>query len=480
MRVLKKRSERASQARLAADGGERPGRWQDEGFALPMVLFIITILAVLGATAMLMAVYAMMNAQASLPAARAFDIAEAGIALGHTKLVSSANPAGTYNLTDMGGTCVVTVAGSTPEWTITSTSTYQDGGETFRRRIQEVVSYSGSEAFSFLQDYILLAGRNLEVTLSDTLNLGAPMRINGNIRAEDTMTINSAAKVGGGDALVINGNVEGRNNVNLNSLASWASVDMGLSINGDTMSDGNVNLHANGDWAWLFVWFKIRGWLYPQDIMCRGNITQTMDNGDGIQIGGTTNDSWTGWEDVAQLEPDFEYYKAVAQRQGNYVDGNMTLSGNLGTGGESSITVYYATGNISLAAGTFSFNQPNMTGIFVCEGNFSANTTSIFKFAADSKFQVVAKGNCTFECNWDFLSFGATDQFFFYAGNDIVINTGMFSGMDLSCNAGRDIRVISDNIGGDPTVNANPSFAVDVRGWPIQFDVISWKELPVE
>ena len=69
---------------------DRAGGRQEEGFALPMVLFIITMLAVLGATSLIMAVYSMMNAQGTLPAAKAFDAAESGLSVAHSSLARDA------------------------------------------------------------------------------------------------------------------------------------------------------------------------------------------------------------------------------------------------------------------------------------------------------------------------------------------------------------------------------------------------------
>ena len=81
----------------------------------------------------------------------------------------------------------------------------------------------------------------------------------------------------------------------------------------------------------------------------------------------------------------------------------------------------------------------------------------------------------------DFFTFGGTsDQFFFSAGNDANINMGMFSGLKLSVNAQRDINLVGDNIFSSLSVNPNPSFAVDVRGFPIDLTVKSWKELPAQ
>jgi hypothetical protein len=482
MRGLRKRDTKALQARpIDAEREKTEGR-REGGFALAMVLFITTLLAILGATTLIMAAYTMVNARSSMPATKAFDVAEAGISAGHSQIVTS-NVQASHTYTDMmGGTCVVEIAGTTPNFTITSTGTYVQEGQTYRRKIEEQVSYEGSNGLSFLQNYILFAGRDVNISISDFVNFTIPITINGNMRAQRNVNIDSNPGISIGDCLIVNGNVEGKGAVNITSRCKYAGYSS-QKYNGNIQSNGTVTLHAVKQ-SWWLLFFEIVGrgriYTYPANNIKCGSLSLIPDSdGQGLYINSVNTQGWHSLPEVYLPEPDFEYYKSIAKQQGNYYVGNKSFTGNLGSISTSSISVYYATGDISMA-GDFKFDQPNMTGIFVCEGNFNATSAKLW-FSENSKFQAVAKGDCNFDCEWDFFTFGGTsDQFFFSAGNDANINMGMFSGLKLSVNAQRDINLVSNNIFSTPVVNPNPSFAVDVRGWPIDLTVRSWKELPTE
>ena len=92
-----------------------------------MVLFFTTLIAILGATTLIMAAYSMINAQSSMPAAKAFDVAEAGISAAHAQIVTETVQA-SHTYTDLaGGTCLVQISGSDPRLAVTSTGTYRTG-----------------------------------------------------------------------------------------------------------------------------------------------------------------------------------------------------------------------------------------------------------------------------------------------------------------------------------------------------------------
>lgn len=175
-------------------------------------------------------------------------------------------------------------------------------------------------------------------------------------------------------------------------------------------------------------------------------------------------------------EPNFEYYRALAQEQGNFYVGNKTFSGNLSTLGTSSMTVIYCTGNLTLNG--IVWDMPNMKGIFVCEGDFTAN--NYLQFASASKFQAISRGNITFNNNWSFLGLGSTNEYFYWAGNDINVDLGMFNNQYCQMTALHDINIFSsENLFATCTINYRAP-DVDVAGFPIKLTVSNWRELPVE
>lgn len=482
MKDLRKRETIAPQARPVVAECDKAGDRQEGGFAFVMVLIITTLLAVLGATTLIMAAYTLVNSQSSMPAAKAFDVAEAGISAAHGQIVTE-NVHASTSYTDLaGGTCLVEIASAPPDYTVTSTGTYVQDGQNYKRKIEEQVSYAGSNGFSFLQDYILYAGRDLNISVDDLINFSVPITINGNIRAQRNVNIDTNPGVSTGDCMVVNGNVEGKNAVNVTSRCKYAG-NSNLKFNGNIQSNGTVTLHAVKQ-SWWFLFWEIEGfgriYTYPANNIKCGVLSLLPDSdGGGLYINSVNTQSWHGLPAGYLPEANFEYYKSVAKQQGNYYVGNKTFTGNLGSIGTSAISVFYATGDITMS-GDFKFEQPNMTGIFICEGDFNATSAKLW-FQQNSKFQAVAGGDCTFACEWDFFTFGgASNQFFFSAGNDANINMGMFSGLKLSVNAQRDINLVGDNIFSSPSVNPNPSFAVDVRGFPLDLTVKSWKEMPTQ
>ena len=108
-----------------------------------------------------------------------------------------------------------------------------------------------------------------------------------------------------------------------------------------------------------------RIYTYPAyNIKC-GTLSLIPDeDGGGLYINSVNTQGWAQSGEGYLPEANFDYYKSVAKQQGNYYVGNKTFTGNLGSIGTSSISVFYATGNITMS-GDFKFDQPNMTGIFV-------------------------------------------------------------------------------------------------------------------
>ena len=115
----------------------------EEGFAIVVVLVALLMLSVLGAASLLLMVSSMQGMANMRPEDRAFQVAESGLYVAHSKIVNNeitgvTNEAGSL----LGGDYAVNITpktGSATDYIITSEGAYVDGGTTYRRKIQEEV-----------------------------------------------------------------------------------------------------------------------------------------------------------------------------------------------------------------------------------------------------------------------------------------------------------------------------------------------------
>jgi hypothetical protein len=406
------------------------------------------------------------------PEDKAFQIAESGISVSHAKIIDNLVPPSPFHFTGetLGGTYDVTITGSQPYWTVVSEGSYIEEGVNYRRKIQEDLGYR-NQVFDAMRQYMLVAGNSIVIDVDDLANAGIPMTINGSMRAQNSVSVYLNPTLGVGDGLTINGDVEAEREVYIESIPSFIGLLSQLTVNGDLRSNSEVILRADGTNLLL----PLLGWIDVSNIFTNTIQKQEL-NGDGIVVDGTEQTGWQGLTRIPIPQPNMAYYKALAQQQGNYYTSNVTFTNkNLSELSRSSFTVIYAKGSITLNG--FAFDQPNMKGVFVAEGHFTANNT--LRFSENSKFQAIANGRVTFNNDWDFFGFGATDEFFLWSGNDLTINMGMFSGIRLQATTRNTLYMNSDNIVGTCVVNYGVP-DVDVGGFPVDMTVYSWKELPVD
>lgn len=464
----------------------RPG---EAGFAMIAVLVALLMLSVLGAASLMLMVSSMKGIENMRPEQRAFQIAESGLYVAHAKIVNNevkgpVTASGSF----LGGNYSISVnlkGGSPTDYIVTSEGSYEKDGKVYRRKIQEEVYYSGDQAFDAMRNYLFFAGRDINLNATEGLNLNIPVNIDGNtrsaMRAERNVNINVRPYISAGDGLIINGDVEGKNSVNVTADPVVGGVNVHINGNvktGDALNPatvGSLNFTARGDWVLFFYIRSVINAALTANLYSVNapNITKGSSD-DQVNLGPRISQRGVGR--VYIPEPNFDYYKAIAIEQGNYYEGNLTLSGNLSGVGGSSGTVYYCTGNMTLNG--FAWVQPNMKGVFVCEGNFVANQT--LQFANGSRFQVIAKGNATFNNNWSFGSDRSSNHFFFWAGNDAFIDLAMFASQKLQVTALRDVNISSN---GELFSTCSISYNtpdIDVAGFPIKLTVTNWKELPSE
>ncbi len=441
----------------------------EEGFALVMVIMAVSMLTIIGALSLMMSISSLSSAVNMKPEDRSFQIAEDGLAIAHARLTENLVTTTPFEFSgnSQGGDYAVTITGNTPFFNVVSSSSYTQGGNTYRRKLSENVTWYGDQAFDVMRNYLFYAHHDLNILVGDIAKVGVPIGINGNVRAGNQVNVGLHPVVGLGDGLTINGRVEAMNAVNLSSQAAVLGLGSRLSIKNDIKTNGTATLQAPGFGLLLFSGYLNCQSVYAQNIVVHGA---------GVSVNGTENPGWSNLQPVYEPRPTFEYFKALAVQQNHYYEGNQTFSDmNLGDMENSSVTVIYCTGDINLS--NFSWNQPNMKGVFICEGNF--NTSRALTFASGSKFQVVARGNANFNNTWNFGSFGSSDEFFIWTGNDANINMGMFSGLKLQVTSMHDINVTSLNILSTCQVNYGAP-DIDIGGYPIGVTVRDWKELPSE
>ncbi len=464
----------------------RPG---ENGFAIVAVLIALLMLSVLGAASLMLMVSSMRGIVNMRPEERAFEIAESGLYIAHAKIVNNEvkGPV-TASGSLLGGSYYVEMnlkGGSPTDYIVTSEGSYEKDGRTYRRKIQEEVYYSGDQAFDAMRNYLFFAGRDINLNASELVNLNVPVTIDGNtrsaMRAERNVNINVRPSVSSGDGLIINGDVEGKNGVSITADPTIGGVTVTVNGNvktGDALNaavPGSLNFYADGGWVLFFYIRSIINAARSANIYSINAPTITKGSVDD-QVNLGPRISTRGVGRVYIPAPNFDYYKAIAIEQGNYREGNLTISGTLPGVGGSSGTVYYCTGNITING--LLWNQPNMKGVFVCEGNFVANNT--LQFANGSRFQVIAKGNATFNNNWSFGTDITSNHFFFWAGNDVFTDLAMFASQRLQVTALRDVNISSR---GELFTTCSISYGtpdIDVAGFPIKLTVTNWKELPSE
>ncbi len=434
-----------------------------------MVLMAVSFLTIIGALTLMISLSSLSGAVNMKPEDRCFQIAEDGLAVAHARLTDNMVNTTPYEFTgnSQGGDYSVVVTGSTPYFNVISASTLTSGGNTYRRKLSENVTWYGDQAFDVMRNYLFYAHRDVNIYVGDIAKVGVPIGINGNVRAGNDVNVGLHPVVGLGDGLTINGRVEAMHAVNLSSQSALLGLASKLSIKNDIKTNGTATLHAPGFGLLLFS-----GYLYGTNVYGQNIVLQ----GAGVNLSGGTYSPWSNLQEVYEPRPTFEYFKALAVQQNHYYAGDQTFSDmNLGDLENSSVTVIYVAGDLTLS--NFTWNQPNMKGVFICEGSF--HSSRALTFASGSKFQVVAQGNANFNNSWNFGTSGSSDEFFIWTGIDANINMGMFSGLKLQVTAMRDINVSSLNILSTCQVNYGAP-DIDIGGYPIGVSVRDWKELPSE
>ena len=483
--------------------GAGPRSVSEEGFAMVVVLIALLMLSVLGAASLLLMVSSLKGVANTKPEDRAFQIAESALYVAHAKIANE--EVGDVVLEAdgeiLGGnySIAITPVVGTYDYIVTSESSYLQGGTTYRRKLQETVTYSSVQAFDAMKNYLFYAGNNITITADETINLGFPIEINGDMRAEGNVNITTAPDISFGTALTVNGDVEAMGDIEIVNdphFFGWNTMTINGNIRAGDKRDnsgGHLTFRALGDFS-LFPfelsYARINASLgEEQGIWCTSN--PPTEEIEGFSFLGSWHDMGEinrpvptyqpGCSEVYLPKPNMAYYKALAEQQGTVVPGGTVLTGDLGGISMSSMTVVYCEGDLTLR--NLRYEEPDMVGVFVCEGDFTAEQQ--IRFDVGSRFQVIAEGDCNFNnVSWffDWFTFALPGRadFFFWTGHDANIDLGMFADQNLQVTAVNDINVYSsDSLWSAPNVNYR-SPDVDVAGFPVDMSISDWKELPSE
>ena len=508
----------------------RSFRRGEPGFVMVVVLVALLMLSVLGAASLLLMVSSMQGILNIVPEQRAFLIAEAGLYTAHSFIVEKGTQAVPFEGSILGGKYEVDVqpkAGSQTEFIVTSLGTYTERGVTYRRKIREEVIYSGEQTFDVLRNYVMFAGHNLEIELGTPEDpqqvVFDPIVIDGAVRAENDVNVKFYAMSAYDDALIFLGSpIRSMGGIPVD-VAVEAGNDVYVDVGGKNRKGGGmehdklapppnpydvggVNVQFYGD---MRARNRVRLKVFSGDNYAEATKPNHSGNGQAAVFAAAYGPVPGDWKIIAPVlekyiahehdviyqgeyvngnavdkvyipKPNYEYYKLLAMDQNNFYDvgpgGTATITGQIMKSGISSMTVFYSTGNMVLSSDSWS--DPNMNGVFVCEGDFIAVNTTGMK--ENSTLQVIAKGDVYFDSRWSGNFKNPLDNaFFLYAGNDIHLCTTRFSVQQLQATALHDIYLTNDRSWSFAKFWYRPP-QVDVAGWPIDIKVINWMELPVD
>lgn len=450
---------------------------KEEGFAIVIVLVALAMLSVLGAASLLLMVSALQGAVNSRPEDRAFQIAESALYVAHAMIVEENIPAEDVQPVTgslLGGTYRIWIdAQGGFDYQVTAEGIYESAGTQYRRKLRETVSYSGPQSFDVLRNYLIFAGRDFNFNSTEGLGLSS-MTLNGNIRAQRDINVEYRNGFLSGASVTFNGHLEAWNRIKLH-LRSELIASSVMNVFGDLRTGGqdqgtlgNVEL---GVYPVLLALCRINAAvhynIYADQVQkIYGGALGWGEINTGTQV------REPGCEEVYIPKPNFDYYRALAQEQGNFYEGDRTFSGNLSSLGTSSVTVIYCTGNLTLNG--VAWDRPNMKGIFVCEGDFTANNS--LQFVSSSQFQVIARGNATFNNVFQYSN-PESCKFFIYAGNDVYLNLMFCAGEYAQVTALRDVNLFRfDLFLSNASLNYLPP-DIDVVGFPVQISVRDFKEI---
>ncbi len=500
-----------------------------------MVLFIISMLAVLGATAMIMALYSLMNAQGLMASGKAFDAAESGISAAHAELSRELVPVSGKTIPedpddprlDANPYFIATIENSDPlngskDWTITSTGTYtNDDGTTFTRKLEEKVAFAGTDKYFDALNYVLFSESGTIYLDSGGLLGYTDFKVNGNVYGRNLDFLNEKLILGFGVGLQINGNVYARDYCHLRAFSGIAASSAVRVTGGSSFDSAQFEALGEGVFAGGEIDLDAETWLLASSyITIDGNCiaggdldTADIDNPIsifGIKLGGYltilgTRSEYQGSSIVPEVvlpEPDWDWYRAQAKIQDVWAEDNgysekhyfssddsaqYWNSSNGGTATPDPIEINESTqalfnGWICFSEGNLLIDstdlKANTKGVFVALGDVTIN--SGWWMEENCEYQVIAQGKVRFSSGIDW-NLSPMDTLFIYSGyngSDYAVDYPLQFFKDIlgQITAKGSIMLRDADLSlwtGTGITYRRPS--VPVAGFPIPFQVKSWK-----
>jgi hypothetical protein len=454
---------------------------------MAIVLVALTMLSILGAVMLLLLGFLASSAQGVGPSRRAFSIADSALALAHRAIVDGQVPdSGDLVLEGelFGGNYRVVVCkkpGTSMDYIVSSQGSCRVGGREYRRKIREEVSYAGEKAFDVMKNYLIYAGKKLTIRYKPLGQFIANTDFYGSLGgAEGVDVILDLGFISllNFDSFGIHGDVDSYRSVSLyydvgtqflgtpvmevNGSVRTGNIDYGI--------DGSVSLSVGG-----------RSYLGGNPTLkvatSRGQSIYTASLsrrtwGDGrIQAGPVV--SQRGAPRVYIPKPNYGYYRALAEGQGNILTTNR-LSGELGSRGRSGLTVLYYPRSDTLYLDGFIWNQPDAKGVIVSEGNIVVRQSLALFEGVDLK--LIAKGNIVFDDRVEF-SIAATNRITMWAGGDAVFDNGFFKGQYCQITALGNVLVKDGGLVADWSNIRYYAPDIDVCGFTVDLEVKNWREV---
>jgi Tfp pilus assembly protein PilX len=516
----------------------------EAGFVMIVVLVALLMLSVLGASTMLLMASSMRGVLNMNPEQRAFQVAEAGLYVGHTKIVAST--VGSTTRADgavLGGNYSIliepaqiesadgTTTDSKTDFVVTSLGSCVKDGTTYRRKLQESVYYSGEQAFDAMRNYMFFAGRNLTAYAPADLN-NYPIVLNGSIRAENDLKLINYSRASTWDYLVINGSVEAGNSIQIEAggtdyYANQSYFDripnpldsrgMNVMIYGDIKA-GSVDNTATAGSVSLYAWSGLATqsggkYVYVREGNTSGysagisSIFAATDGAHSINKihTSTANNLFVsmpsppGHDHIYQgthvvdrsvqkvyiPQPNFEYYKAMAKDQDSGSDPHFF---DVGPGNTATLPATILKSGISSMSVFYSTGNMKLSNSVWAQPQTNAlfvcegtfTAQGVYETKTDCKFQVIAGGDVNMLNDQSNRNSNPSTDVYFFYAKRDVNMT--MTHFNQNNMQATALRDI--NLSTDATFSyATFNYQppqVDVSGWPIDVIVKDWKELPVD